>query len=126
MQIFKKTLAVTALTLGLVISSASQADDRIEHFKGLPSGDYATAIANLTEYNEKLKQVLAGEITDATLVTVHELTYTLENALERLEKDLEEIAEVLEEVHVASETFEHAKVAERGAKYLELVEKLTK
>jgi hypothetical protein len=52
------------------------------------------------------------------MVKVHELTYTLENALQRLQKDLVKVAADLEEVHQASEKLEADKIQSFGKKYL--------
>lgn len=52
------------------------------------------------------------------MVKVHELTYTLENALEKLREELDGLADVLEEVHVASEQMDANTVKSQGQKYL--------
>lgn len=116
----KKILAVTGLTLGLVFTSLSQADERPQHFKGLPSPDLATALVNFAEYNQKLEAKLAGKLTDNDLAEIHQLTYTLENALGKISQELSELADTLEEVHVASETFDLERLTQNGATYLEV------
>jgi hypothetical protein len=50
---------------------------------------------------------------------VHELTYTLENAIARMQEELEQIAEKLEEVHVASEQQDGVKVRALTPAYLD-------
>lgn len=50
--------------------------------------------------------------------TVHELTYTLENALEKITTEFTALAETLEAIHVASETADSATVMTRGREYL--------
>jgi hypothetical protein len=57
---------------------------------------------------------------------VHMLTYTLENALKRIQADLDETAALLEEVHVASETNKPEVVQAQGQVYLEGVRALVK
>jgi len=92
----------------------------VDHFEGLPSETLAEAVANLSEYNNRLAEVLARETLDARdLATVHDLTCTLENALEKISADLVDLAEILEEVHVASESDDAGTVRSRGAVYLE-------
>lgn len=59
------------------------------------------------------------------MVAIHELTYTLENALETIAEALGNIAELLEEVHVASETFDVDTIQNSGASYLQAAEPLT-
>lgn len=62
--------------------------------------------------------MLNGELTDNDLMTIHQLTYTLENALEKINIDLEELAQTLEKVHVASETNNREALKEAGSAYL--------
>lgn len=94
--------------------------DRLDHFKGEESEDWAAAIANLREYNEKLLAVLGqDEISNRDLADIHRWSYTLENAVERLRVDLEMIADHLEEVHLASEQGDEERIREHGRKYLD-------
>jgi hypothetical protein len=51
------------------------------------------------------------------MVKVHELTYTLENAIIQMQKDLVTIAANLEEVHLASERLDQKAIGEFGSKY---------
>lgn len=100
--------------------------DRPEHYQGKESATTEQALQNLSEYNAKLENILdQDELSAADLNEVHNLTYTLENALERLQIDLKDTADVLEEVHVASETNEAATVKKRGVDYLQATRKLT-
>src|SRR5690606_30770368 len=72
------------------------------------------------EYSEKLRALLAKEELGAMeLHEVHMLTYTLENALHKIQADLEQTAEVLEEVHIASETNKPEVVREKGQVFVE-------
>lgn len=115
---------VSALVLGLGLSTAALADERIEHFKGKPAKTLDQAVENFVQYNHRLEMVLAQEATDARLVEIHELTYTLENALEKLNAEMAALADTLEEVHVASETYDREALAEAAERYLEVVESL--
>lgn len=117
----KNIFTVAGLTIGLAFAGTSFADDdRTKHFKGLPAPDLATAVANFSEYNTRLEAKLASKLTDEDLAEIHMLTYTLENALEKIEDELEELAETLEEVHVASETFDREKLKKNGDVYLQV------
>jgi len=117
----KKIFAVAGLTLGLVFANTSFADEeRVQHFKGLSSPDLATAVANFSEYNTLLEAKLASKLTDEDLAEIHILTYTLENALEKINEDLKELADTLEEVHIASETFDREKLAKNAKVYLQV------
>ncbi len=116
----KKLIQGAVLAASVAFAGVAMADDeRPDHFQGLAAPDLKTAVANFSEYNTRLEKVLSGELTDADLGTVHELTYTLENALEKINIDLEELAETLEKVHVASETFNRDALKEAAPAYLE-------
>ncbi|MDM7858363.1 DUF6746 family protein [Thiopseudomonas acetoxidans] len=117
----KNIFTIAGLTIGLAFASVTFADEeRVQHFKGLPAPDLATAVANFSEYNTRLEAKLASKLTDEDLAEIHVLTYTLENALEKIEDELEELAETLEEVHVASETFDREKLKKNGDVYLQV------
>lgn len=120
----KKVLTLASVAL-LMMAGTAQADDRPDHFKGEASPSWEVAVTNLTEYNERLaKLVNKDELTAEDLNEVHQLTYTLENALERMEDELENVAETLEKVHVASETNQPDTVKKEGEKYLTDVKKV--
>ena len=62
-----------------------------------PAETMEQALANFSEYNARLAALLEqDELTMADLAQIHQLTYTLENALERINDDLEDLAETLE------------------------------
>ena len=109
------TLLLALLTLGVAAAS-----DPVQHFKGLPADTLEDAVRNFSEYNSRLAAIVGkGELAAADMATVHELTYTLENALERINDDLAALADLLEEVHVASETGDQTAVMAKGRAYLE-------
>lgn len=104
----------------MAFASASFADeDRVQHIKGLPASDLATAVANFSEYNKLLEAKLASKLTDEDLAEIHVLSYTLENALEKINEALAELADSLEEVHVASEILAREKLKKNGDLYLQ-------
>lgn len=71
------------LVVGLAVAGgAVDDDDRSDHFKGLLARDLQTAVANFSEYNRLFEQELSGELSNANLAKIHQLTYTLEVALE--------------------------------------------
>src|SRR5690606_36410688 len=77
---------LSALLLGLFLAGHSLASERYEHFKGQPSENLPQALHNLAEYNQKLQALLAKPAFDEhDLHEVHALTYTLENALGRID-----------------------------------------
>ncbi|QJD59727.1 hypothetical protein HG264_12835 [Pseudomonas sp. gcc21] len=111
------------LLIAVLIASASSslmATERPDHFKGEAAETLPQAVSNFSEYNEKLSALVEkDELTAAELHQVHELTYTLENALGKIQSELAELAETLEEVHVASEQSDAETVKTKGSEYLE-------
>lgn len=113
------TIAATFL-LALMATGNATASDRVDHFKGLPADTLEEAVRNFSEYNERLAAIVAQEeLSAADMATVHELTYTLENALERINQEFAALADSLEEVHVASETDDREDTQAKGQAYLE-------
>lgn len=115
----KTPFILATATAALMFTLPAAADEEYSHFKGEPSKTLAQAVANFSEYNNRLEQVLAGELTPEAMNEVHQLTYTLENALGKLDDELENIAERLEKVHKASEHAAPDTVKQQGAVYLE-------
>ena len=113
--------------LALSLSATAVADERPDHYKGERSDTLEQAMANLVDYNGQLEAILAkDELGPEDTAKIHELTYTLENALARIESEVEALEETLEEVHVASERYEVETVRTQGRKYLDNAAKLTK
>ncbi len=120
----KMTLLATAV-LVLAGPVSGLASERPEHYKGEPAETLEQAVANFAEYNDKLAAILAQDkLTPEDLHQVHQLTYTLENALQRMDSELDGLAEALEEVHLASEKADRDRVKTRGGDYLETAGKL--
>lgn len=93
---------------------------RVDHYEGEAAQSLEEALVHLAEYNARLAATIEGEsLMPSDLNDVHQLTYTLENALERIRLEVAVIAETLEEVHVASEQAQAQRVQERTKAYLE-------
>ncbi|MCH8543662.1 MAG: hypothetical protein LAT61_08835 [Alcanivorax sp.] len=115
-----RVLGTGLLGLTLLFGSGLALADRADHFEGLPADTLEQAVANLSEYNRKLAALVAQDsLSPQDMHAVHQLTYTLENALERIHTELGDLAEVLEEVHVASETADPDTVLQQGRAYLD-------
>lgn len=97
-----------------------------EHFKGLPANTLEQAVSNLSVYNKKLEEILMGELTPTAMAEIHQLTYTLENALETLENSIESIEDTLEKVHKGSERADTATVKSASEQYLTETKKIIK
>jgi len=106
------------------LSEVALSSDRADHFQGKSAATLEEAVDNFSTHNKKLADILAKDELAATdMVEIHELTYTLENALEKIHEELEELAETLEEVHLASEKLDATVVKEKGDHYVETAAK---
>ena len=114
-----------AIGLGWValigLSASSWADsDRIEHFEGEPAQSLEAALRHWRTYNARLEALLNDKaITAETSFEVHRLTYTLENALSRLDQELDALQATLERVHLASEANRTDVLRDQARQYLE-------
>lgn len=119
---------IPSLTLACTLALAMPvlAEDRPGHFQGKPAETVEEALAILHEQNPRLEALVERDTltSQEVVVEVHQLTYTLENALEVLADEHERVAELLEEVHVASEANDAATVKRSGREYLERLQKL--
>lgn len=113
-----------ALLLGLALGGVAKAD-RADHFEGLPAETLEAAVQNLSEYNERLQAILdRDDLSSTDLAEVHEITYTLENALQKVALEFDDLADTLEAVHLASESADARTVQEQGRAYLETARKV--
>ena len=112
----KQLLTVTCVALAF--SAPAFATD-VDHFEAKESKTLKEAVANFSEYNSKLEKVLEGELTPVAMNEIHELTYTIENALGKINEEFDELAVTLEEIHLSSERMETDKVREFGKQYLD-------
>jgi hypothetical protein len=119
-------LRVAVLTLSTCLAASAIASERPAHFKGVPSHTLTEAVANLSDYNQRLEAALSQELTPERMAEVHILSYTLENALNKINEELDQIAETLEEVHVASETAQPQTVKTQGERYLSAARSLVR
>ncbi len=119
-----KTQLILISVLTSIVNTAS-AEERYDHFPSLEAADMKTAFCNIQSYNQTLASITAKEtLTAEDMVKVHELTYTLENAIMRLQADLNQAAVDLEEVHLASERLEQNTIQTSGKRYLDATRQL--
>lgn len=115
------------LVLAFGLSDFALADERPDHFEGEKAANLEDALAHLSTYNARLESILAkDELGPEDTAEIHELTYTLENALAKIKSEVEGLEETLEAVHVASERYEVETVRSQGSKYLDHSAKLAK
>lgn len=99
--------------------------DRAEHFEGKPAKNLDQALKNLRQTNAKLEKILAKEeLSSDDMTRVHKLSYTLENAMARIDEEMEAMGADLEWVHKASERMDEQTVRARGKSYLEATNKI--
>ena len=100
-----KNLAYALVLVLFITSSAvAQAHERPDHYEGEASETLEQALSNFAETNARIVEILAqDEVSMADLAKIHELTYTLENALERIDDEYDTLEDQLEELHLASE-----------------------
>ncbi|MCW8959043.1 MAG: hypothetical protein OQK54_04740 [Gammaproteobacteria bacterium] len=107
-----------ALVLSLALPLSVQAE-RPDHFKGKQSHTLEEALENLASYNKKLDEVLTKEDSLENIATIHQLTYTLESALEVIDTEAADITAKLEELHLASERNDTTVVRQKATAYLD-------
>lgn len=117
---FPSRKARVALALGIYLGLGAGAAlaERVEHFEAVSSESLEQAVRNFREYNARLETALAGEMNHETAAMIHEMTYTLELALEKMNQELQALAGTLEELHLASEGSDLAQVKARAEQYL--------
>lgn len=121
----KKLLTLLMLVVFLGYSAFAAAEEKSDHFKGKPSETLEAALSNFTEYNDKLSAILKQDkLSPVDMQHIHELTYTLENALEKINASMLELAVLLEAVHVGSESGDTAATQAEGARYLDMARQI--
>ncbi len=116
---------VTVLLVSSMFLGGHANSESIRHFEGKKANSYAEAIALLKTYNMELAGILAKESLGLSeLGKIHELTYTLENALKTMQSEISVTAELLETLHQASERTDTGKAKKLGEAYLELSNQL--
>tara|TARA_R110002126_G_scaffold10245_81_gene46801 strand:+ start:3395 stop:3763 length:369 start_codon:yes stop_codon:yes gene_type:complete len=121
-----KTVIATAVLCAAFTSSVIADNDRPDHFKGAQVGSLTEAVSVFRATNQKLQQLLQEDLTPAAMVEIHQLTYTLENALDKIHNETSQLKVVLEEVHLGSESMDFDKVKKNSALYLDAATTLIK
>jgi hypothetical protein len=119
-----KTILPLAFALSLVASPVF-ADNEVKHFQGVKPASLPEALAVFSDYNKQLEAILAkGELDAVDMHNIHELTYTLENALEKIDDELDVLSEILEDVHQATEHGDTQTAVSQGKAYLDMSRQL--
>ncbi len=123
----KLTAMATAAVLGLVTVAAPTMADDVDHYAAKPSETLEEAVKNFSEYNERLADILAkDELSADDLEGIHQLTYTLEVALAKINEEMADLPETLERLHLASEAPNAAEAQGVGKVYLETAQTVVK
>ncbi len=121
MSSYAQLTAVAAFSV-LLSLSVNAHDERPDHFNGKTVTTEAEARSYFNQYNQKLATLLAlPELSPVQLLEIHEITYTLENALVKLPKEAAKVADLLESLHLASEYAHAADTKKQGEQYLQAV-----
>jgi len=121
MSSYTQLISVAAFSVLLSLSAAAH-DERPDHFSGKTVTTEAEARSYFSQYNQKLATLLAlPELSPAQLLEIHEITYTLENALAKLPTEAAKVADLLESLHLASEYANAADAKKQGEQYLQAV-----
>ncbi|WP_416138368.1 DUF6746 family protein [Halomonas sp. HK25] len=108
-------------------NAKEHAEERPDHFEGQSADSLSQAVSNLSSTNDHLAALLAkDELSDDDMAIIHQLTYTLENALAKLGEEVDTMADLVEEVHLGSESMERDRVRENGQTYLETIRPLVR
>lgn len=110
----------------LASASSALASDRPAHFKGKDANTLAEAVANFKEANQRFAQLQSAQLTPEAMAEIHQLTYSMEVALEKIHQETAQLKVVLEEVHIASEKMDTSTVQQQGALYLKNATTLVK
>lgn len=116
----------TLASLMVVVSSFSVQAADVDHFKGAASPDLQSALCNLQKFDKKMAKLVGKKKMEMEdLAEIHELTYTLEVAVQRVQSEMNVVAEELEKAHKGSEVLAEAKVKKAAKEYLDRTKLLT-
>lgn len=121
-RFINQACASVALFFSVIGMSQALSDGNASanHFPSVASASVAEAQCNLAKYNASLQDIInLPKLTVTDMLSVHELTYTLEQAIQRLQVSLADVAEELEKVHKASEHLDPNIIVSSGQIYQE-------
>jgi hypothetical protein len=117
-QLLSRAAGAAVVVFALATSTGAGASE-VEHYEGKKPESLEEAVALFAQYNAKLEAILAKDsLSDADMQKVHELSYTIENALGMINQEMLSLAETLEKVHKASERRDAETVSPEGEKFI--------
>jgi len=122
MTIWMRVLMAAGVLALAVPATASEA----EHYEGKKPETLEEAVKLYKTYNAKLEKILAqDELSSADMEKVHQLSYTIENALGKINTEMLSLSKTLEKVHKASERRDAETVSTEGRKFLDTSNTIT-
>jgi hypothetical protein len=120
-----RPLRIAAVATALASLAPAVPADEVRHYQAKPSDTFEQAVANFNEYNALMAGLLeADPLTMDEMERIHELTYTIEDALAKMVETLQALPVTLEEVHLASEGDDPAALRTLAADYLSVAQEL--
>ena len=117
-----KLIKISIISLLFIFSMTTGntfAGERADHYKGKVPKSLDQAINYLRSHNAQLNTLLKTEkLSPQQLDEIHQMTYTMENAIEKLKNGVTGISDSLEALHKASETGQTNITKSLGEKYL--------
>ncbi|AOE50859.1 DUF6746 family protein [Kangiella sediminilitoris] len=108
------------ITLAVLFAASQVNAAEVRHYKGEDVNTVEEAIKVLQTYNSQLEALLkAEELKPQDMAKIHQMTYSMENALKILEGHLNITQRNLEELHLSSERMEMDKAKVYGQLYLD-------
>ena len=106
------------------VSGLAQASE-YSHFKGENVDNLNQAVEVFSNQNKKFSEIINnGDVSLQEMGEVHQMTYSMENALRKIKLEVIEMEYLLENVHKASEYGGNQTVIKDGQKYLEKAQTL--
>jgi len=119
-------IKTTGLIIGMLILNQQVFASEHKHFKGEQAATLSEAMSLLSEKNKQLAQMVSKDTLALKEVgEIHQMTYSMENALKKIKSELKSIEALLEEVHQASEHNEPKKIIDHSKQYLDKAKHLT-
>jgi len=117
-----------AVFFGLSFALLAVADEqRADHFSGKAAANLQQAVANFSVYNQHLAEILKrDELKPEDMVKIHEMSYTLENALRKINEEMSALEATLERVHLGSESMDFETVKTEGKRYLSVANQVVR
>lgn len=123
----RMTVTAVAVVMGLsTLAGPGYGSDDADHYVPEAAETLEQAVAYFVRYSDEVAQIVASDsLSVEEMERVHELTYTLEVALAKMNEELTDLPEVLETLHKASEGDDVAAFKKAAAAYLETAQAMS-